>query len=849
MKIKVTVFVLTLLTVSSVHISAVLAQYAEYMQWGLPEGAKARLGKGTLSKITYSPDGKLLAVAGSAGTWIYDAKNLEGQSLLRVWDGVFDSNSLTIIGKNFEATGSAYGPNLVAEICFYDVAMGVKKGSIEIGSTVGPFAYSSVSNQLATGNSTAPKNVVMWDTETKTQMYTLSGHQNNLKALAFSPDGETLATASYESIRLWDVTKGRGGRLIAVFDNDSYEVKLAFSPDGTMLAGGIGYDVKVWDVRTTQLKAVTTNFGYIYDLAFSPDGTMLASSKGILWETETWERKAILLSGYYDSSYYDYRGTAVAYSPDGKTLAIGFNKHALQLWDVAKISSQIREHDYENDFDLSLNWNYYWDSYEFKEHGIELEGDPILIDKPDGVFYSFDPGGVAGIYSLAYLTDGNTLLINEYLLWDTTTGSRKGTLSGADEYPVLSELVSGPLSLNSASVEKLNWVVSRNLNIEIIRNLTSGVVTSLTNPARALAYSPNGSILAIARHTEAGGVLQLWDPVTRRLIRTIEVERTIGALAFSPDGTILTSGHGSTVNLWNTGTGEHLRTISGTAPLVYSPDGRTLAIGREHVAFLCDTEKLLYNLDYLQIERILNGHTGRVTDLVYSPDGTTLASASRDGTILIWQIEPSPSSLLPEDVNMDGVVNILDMVRVASNFGKKGPNTADINGDGVVNILDLTLVAAKFGNMSSAPATWNLNLATTLTRADVAAWLHEARQMNLTEPVFQRGILVLEQLLAALTPTETTLLPNYPNPFNPETWIPYQLSESVDVVLTIYSVDGKLVRRLDLGHKAAGFYQSRSRAAHWDGRNNVNERVASGIYFYTLTAGDFSATRKMLIMK
>ena len=158
------------------------------------------------------------------------------------------------------------------------------------------------------------------------------------------------------------------------------------------------------------------------------------------------------------------------------------------------------------------------------------------------------------------------------------------------------------------------------------------------------------------------------------------------------------------------------------------------------------------------------------------------------------------------------------MVRVASNFGKKGPNAADINGDGVVNILDLTLVAAKFGNMSSAPATWNLNLATTLTRADVAAWLHEARQMNLTEPVFQRGILILEQLLAALTPTETTLLPNYPNPFNPETWIPYQLSESVDVVLTIYSVDGKLVRRLDLGHKAAGFYQSRSRAAHWDGK-------------------------------
>ena len=98
-------------------------------------------------------------------------------------------------------------------------------------------------------------------------------------------------------------------------------------------------------------------------------------------------------------------------------------------------------------------------------------------------------------------------------------------------------------------------------------------------------------------------------------------------------------------------------------------------------------------------------------------------------------------------------------------------------------------------------------------------------------------------------PIEMSLLPNYPNPFNPETWIPYHLAKPADVVLTIYSIDGQVVRRLDLGHKAAGFYQSRSRAAHWDGRNAVGERVASGLYFYTLTAGEFVATRKMLIRK
>ena len=93
------------------------------------------------------------------------------------------------------------------------------------------------------------------------------------------------------------------------------------------------------------------------------------------------------------------------------------------------------------------------------------------------------------------------------------------------------------------------------------------------------------------------------------------------------------------------------------------------------------------------------------------------------------------------------------------------------------------------------------------------------------------------------------LLRNFPNPFNPETWIPYQLSESAEVTLTIYDIQGHVVRALDLGHQRAGMYQSHSRAAYWVGRNAVGEPVASGVYFYTLTAGDFTATRKMLIRK
>ena len=98
-------------------------------------------------------------------------------------------------------------------------------------------------------------------------------------------------------------------------------------------------------------------------------------------------------------------------------------------------------------------------------------------------------------------------------------------------------------------------------------------------------------------------------------------------------------------------------------------------------------------------------------------------------------------------------------------------------------------------------------------------------------------------------PDESTISQNYPNPFNPETWIPYQLAKSADVTLTIYNIKGKLVRRLALGYQPAGIYQSRNRAAYWDGKNELGEGVASGVYFYTIKAGDFTATRKMLIRK
>ena len=115
--------------------------------------------------------------------------------------------------------------------------------------------------------------------------------------------------------------------------------------------------------------------------------------------------------------------------------------------------------------------------------------------------------------------------------------------------------------------------------------------------------------------------------------------------------------------------------------------------------------------------------------------------------------------------------------------------------------------------------------------------------------IFDLGIANLEALIASRIPSETRLLLNYPNPFNPETWIPYQLAEATEVTVMIHAMNGSLIRTLELGHQAAGTYKSKSQAAYWDGRNEFGEQVASGLYFYTLTAGDFSATHKMLVRK
>ena len=204
---------------------------------------------------------------------------------------------------------------------------------------------------------------------------------------------------------------------------------------------------------------------------------------------------------------------------------------------------------------------------------------------------------------------------------------------------------------------------------------------------------------------------------------------------------------------------------------------------------------------------------------------------------------------------------------VGSSLGQIGQNNADINGDGLVDVADLVLVAGAIEDPGVVFSVDSQRLAM-LSLADIQGWLTQAQGLDLSDAMLKRGIIFLKQLQVALIPKETVLLPNYPNPFSIETWIPYHLAHAADVTLTIYDIEGALVRQLNLGHQAVGIYSAPTRAAYWDRRNSLGELVGSGIYFYQLratfnsdhsdgfqasqletVAGDYSATRKMVILK
>ena len=171
-----------------------------------------------------------------------------------------------------------------------------------------------------------------------------------------------------------------------------------------------------------------------------------------------------------------------------------------------------------------------------------------------------------------------------------------------------------------------------------------------------------------------------------------------------------------------------------------------------------------------------------------------------------------------------------------------------------MNVLDLVRVAERLGEqVAAAPALVDIKPTTSDTEKIIVVQraLRELGSVPEKSPNIRITIQFLRLWLENVNRNvaATKLLPNYPNPFNPETWIPYQLSESADISVKIYDVGGRLVRNVFVGFKPVGYYLTRERAAYWDGRNEIGESVSSGIYFLRFIAGNFATTQRMVIMK
>ena len=665
--------------------------------------------------------------------------------------------------------------------------------------------------------------------------------------LDFSPDGKTLAsvTRSRGIVVLWDIEK-KVEKITIEANGVSDGISVRFSPDGkSFVCGDAVYDAITGEPKLLLLDAE----GYNRFVIYSPDGETLAGagSKGIRFWQSNVDRPSTEALPVGDTSINvlptdtsenankasptsipiatsstrvpNIRG--LSYSPDGKELAVPCG---LGVW----------------------------------IYDVESNSEKTLLTRKGS--------GYTPVVGVAYSPDGNTLIshvgygfIN---VWDATTKKLKFTIAKTKTSSSLGDVTSIEFTQDSkifisgdAGTDQIHfWDTETGVYKYTLPGHRTAIYSAMLSPSENTIAS-----------TSSDGTILLWD-ITSYPIVSISPDSatsfTIGD-EFAFDVKIANaknmSAYQATIEFdpdaleyVETKYGDYLSGGVPVQPIANQQAGTVQLASLSLSGDVSDGDGVLATIKF-KVNAIRTSKIGLRDVILSDPEGKKSYAWIEGAEILKTIITEDGesitcSTIISEDVNKDCLVNIQDLVLVATNFGKGGGNASDVNSDGRVDIIDLVLVAGAFGNNAGAP-TVHADAQHVISAFNVQEWLQEAQKVNITDPTFQRGIENLQSLLASLIPEKTALLANYPNPFNPETWIPYQLATPANVTISIYSADGPLVRTLVLGNQSAGLYQNRSRAAYWDGKNSVGESVASGIYFYTLSAGEWTATRKMLILK
>ena len=663
--------------------------------------------------------------------------------------------------------------------------------------------FSPDGNFLAVGSQRPDAEI--WDVSTRKLVGHLEGHVDWVTQISYSPDSRYIATARPRSTRvyLWDA---HTRQLIQTLPNGDEGVieKLLFSADSQRLYVATRTRnwlvdpnrrndyVRVFDVHTgAQLNQFGDELFILEDFSLSPDEKVALfryyMSEVVLWDIEH-NRRLAFWSDHL--SGYDWE-----LSPDGRSLVM-VNGAIMKIWDVP--SRSLRK--------VIVPHN-----RTFRRFAISPDSRTIAVGQDPWIELRDIYTGEA-IAQFDYYSGHTTIAFSQ-------TGKR-------------------------IAAERLVLDIGNPENREVLDELGYS----------SIAFSAGDTYLA---SRDRDNLIHLWEQQDGKYVYRYALHSPVeGVPTFIPslDGTpILAVVNSKRVAIWELREQPQrllILELDARWPIHFSGDGRYL---------FADSEDGLQIWDWREQKRIQ--HSSLPDEyLAVSQDSSVLLTLNYEtGQMLIWDgrslLPPEP--VVSYDINLDGAINILDLVAAASQFGQISTNlSGDVNGDGKVDVADLKLIGSRLSENAATPSL-HFNRPNPIISYQASSVQRQLQALAALESLSHpsRGAYIARDLLKTWlsqtepSVTETKLLPNYPNPFNPETWIPYQLAETAHVQIRIYDTTGHLVRTLDLGTKLASSYLSREGAAYWDGRNDVGETVSSGIYWYELYTSSFSATRKMVIQK